>query len=257
MLCVHICLTKNYHEPNNIRLGEITRNNRQTNNIIMIQQKKQRVRFAPKEQETVICPDSSKDMSEMEHVWSSRADLARFRETAYLDAKSILSCSNNSSSSIEELTNDLSFYECLGNSYKGFCKSSVQALTQEECMMGQYRDTTTRGLENLLIKKERLKYRKIARSAVLEIQRRMSNGSDEKERSLQIAKIAVKFSRWAREIAYRRGQRDAAIVNVQNQYLTNNACSAKQSHFLYRARIERKVTKRRKHYHDNIIVEVQ
>jgi len=228
------------------------------------QKKQQRARFAQKEHVTVICPHSSKCISEMEHVWCSKADLARFRKNAYVDAKSILSCTT-SRISIEEFTKDLSFYECLGSSYKGFGKSSVRSLPQQDCMMGQHQDNTTRGLENLLSKRERLKYRKIARFAVLEVQRRIAKGSstfkNEKEQSLQIAKIAVKFSRWAREIAFRRGQRDAAVVHcVHTPSSIHNVGCAKRTCCSQPLRIEdgSSPSKRIKQHHDNrILLEVQ
>jgi len=151
--------------------------------------------------------------SERRRIWYNNEELSKFRKNAQEDAASV-----NLKCPVREHTNDLSFLKSLKRTHQGF----PAMVFSDMVVFEEYtqRLEITRGLE-IRINPERLKNRYISRLAVLEIQRRLKKKSSKSaiEAQANIAKIAMRFSGWAREIALRVGQIDEAVVNSCNELI--------------------------------------
>ena len=202
------------------------------------EQQQCRVRFSPSVTTNTVDPHSSLTETEKQDIWYNFEELSKFRRNAQDDAALA-----QSKCPVGDHTSDLCFLNSLKRTHQGFPRysgftlwnqyqKSQDCLPTKDCLE---RLEQTRGLE-IRINPERLRNRHISRLAVLEVQRRLKARTAMEEAKLasvcntspvhkknisksrydeqmNIAKIARRFSGWAREIALRVGQMDAAAAS--------------------------------------------
>lgn len=177
---------------------------------IDVPKKSHSVRFNPIETLHTVEPLTHHSASEKIETWYGWDDMTHFKKAANMSAR-LHQCPSEA----EKFTHDLSFYKCLDGTYKDSLSTPCYQLTD----MANYEKS--RGLETRM-SADRTKFRRVARLAVLEIQRRIINrGTYTKiEKEASIAKIAEKFSRWAKEIALRVAKMDTCAVNfIENNFV--------------------------------------
>lgn len=174
------------------------------------------VTFASSTNIKMIDPSSSLSNTEKRNIWYDYEELSTFRRNAQDEAVAFVKQKLHSKSKcpLSFHTNGLCFLKSLKRTHEEFSTSVIRQTDNDTIQQLE----ETRGLE-IRINPERIKNRHISRFAVLEIQRRLKakniDGSTQTkiEEEKNIAKIAIRFSGWAREIAQRVGQIDAFAAN--------------------------------------------